>query len=99
MLSKRCRRKGPHLALTGESRGLSRVAVGGLGFLSLYHGELREPLMFPQGSQVSIRVVRGLSGFLWSWCRQLGPHLKLRWETQGSSPALTGILGSLWRFP
>ena len=31
MLSKRCRRKGPHLALTGDSRGLSRVAAGGLG--------------------------------------------------------------------
>ena len=31
MLSRRCRRKGPHVALTGESRGLSRVAAGGLG--------------------------------------------------------------------
>ena len=160
MLSKRCRRKGPHLALTGESRGLSRVAAGGLGssagttgssgslsrclrkvkslfelrgqareysgvtqgesglnshgrgnlkvFLELWqevwvpsscHGDLREPLMLSLGSQESFRVVRGLSGFLSSWCRQLGPHLKLRWETQGSSPALTGILGSLWRFP
>ena len=28
-----CKRKGPHLALTGESPGFSRVAVGGLRFL------------------------------------------------------------------
>ena len=44
--------------MTGESRGFSRVAVGGLGFLSRYHREVREPLVLPQGSQVSIRLVR-----------------------------------------
>ena len=159
MLSRCCRRKEPHLALTGESHGLSRVAAGGLGFLCMYHqelrslscclrevkspfelqgcarecsgvtagesglnlhgrgnlkvflelrqevwvlsschGDLREPLMLSLGSQESFRVVRGLSGFLWSWCRRLGPHVELRRETQGSSPALTGISGSLWRF-
>ena len=58
------------------------------------HGDLREPLMLSLGSQESFRIVRGLSGFLSSWCGQLGPHLELRWETQGSSPALTGISGS-----
>ena len=146
MLSRCCRRKEPHLALTGESHGLSRVAAGGLGFLcmyhqelrslscclrevkspfelqgcarecsgvtagesglnlhgrgnlkvflelrqevwvpSSYHGDLREPLMLSLGSQESFRVVRGLLGFLSSWCRRLGPHLDLRRETQGSS--------------
>ena len=34
MLSRHCRRKGPHLAWMGESRGLSRVVQGGLGFIS-----------------------------------------------------------------
>ena len=58
------------------------------------HGDLREPLVLSLGSQESFRIVRGLSGFLSSWCGRLGPHLELRWETQGSSPALTGILGS-----
>ena len=67
--------------------------------LSSCHGDLREHLMLSLGSQESFRGVRGLSGFLLSWCRGLGPHLELRWETQGSSPALTGISGSLWRFP
>ena len=50
-----------------------------------YHGDLREPLMLFLGSQESFRVVGGLSGFLSSWCRRLGPHLDLRQETQGSS--------------
>ena len=160
MLSRCCRRKGPRLALTGASCGLSRVAARGLGFLSRYHGELREPLVLPQGSQSpfelrgqarecsgvtagelrlnshgrgnlkvflelwqevwvpsschgdvretlmlslgsqeSFQVVRGLSGFLSSWFRRLWPHVELMRETQGSSPALTGISGSLWRFP
>ena len=62
------------------------------------HRELREPFILLLGSQESVRVVKGLSGFLSSWCRGLGPHLELRWETQGSSPALTGNSGFLWRF-
>ena len=68
-------------------------------FPSSCHGDLREPLMLSLGSQESFRGVRGLSGFLLSWCRGLGPHLELRWETQGSSPALTGISGFLQRLP
>ena len=62
-------------------------------------GDLREPLILSLASQESFRVVRGLSGFLSSWCRGLGPHLEWRWETQGSSPVLIWILGFLWRFP
>ena len=54
--------------------------------------------MLSLGSQESFQVARGLLGFLSSWFRQLGPHVELRRETQGSSPALTGISGSLWRF-
>ena len=45
------------------------------------HRDLREPLMLSLGSQESVRVVRGLSGFLSSWYRELGPHLELRRET------------------
>ena len=130
-----------------------------MGFLSRYHGKLREPLVLPQESQVSIRVARASPGvflnhgrvirphFTWkgespcvprvaagsvgslelprgrdgashvvSWksgillsfqgplgiplelVQGLGPHLELRQETQGSSPALTGNSGFLWRF-
>ena len=38
--------KGPHLAMTGEPRGFSRVAAG----FSNYDGEFRLPLVLSQGS-------------------------------------------------
>ena len=51
-------------------------------------------LMLPQESAESMRVVRGLSGFLSSRCRFLSPHQELRQQPQGSSPVLTWIWGS-----
>ena len=38
------------------------------------------------------------SGFLLRCCRRIGPHQKLRWETQCSSPVVTGILEFVSRF-
>ena len=67
-------------AWKGESQGVSRVAQE-VWVTSRCHGDLREPLMLSLGSQESFRVVRGLSGFLSSLCRQLGPHVELRQET------------------
>ena len=96
--SRLCSRKGPHLTLWGESPGFSRVVAGKLGFLSSCDGDLRDPLVLPQESQVSIRVERVLSGFLCSRCKGKGPHLKLTLEPQGSSPVLTWIFGFLWSF-
>ena len=52
--------KGPHLTLRGESPGFSRVAAANLGFLSSYDGELRNLLVWPQESPVSMGVVKGL---------------------------------------
>ena len=94
-LSRCHNRKGPHLTLSVESPGFSRVASGILGFLSSYDGDLREVLVLPQESQVSMWVVRGNSRFLSSWCGGLGDHLELRLEPKGSSPVLTWILGFL----
>ena len=97
-LSKRCSGKGPHPVLRGESPGLSPVRLGNLGFLSSCDGDLRDPLVLPQESQVSIRVERVLSGFLCSRCKGKGPHLNLSLQPQGSSPVLTWISGFLWSF-
>ena len=52
--------------------------------------------MGPLGGPVSTRVTRGPSGFLCTRCRDQGPHLELRPETQGSSPGPTGISVFLW---
>ena len=61
--------KRPHLALRGEFPPFSRVAAANLGFLLSYYGDLRDPLMGPQECPVSMRVARGLSGFLCNRCR------------------------------
>ena len=82
-----CSRNGPHLTMTGEPRGFSRVVVG---FLS-YDVKFREPLVLPQGSPISIRVATGSWGLLSSHCMANRPHLGLCLETLCSSPVLTGI--------
>ena len=84
--------KGPQLGWRGESSGVSRVSAG---FLSSYDGDLRDPLVGPQGGPVSPRVTRGLLRFVCSRCRGRGPHLELRPETPGSSPGPTWISGFL----
>ena len=55
-----CSRKGHHLALRGESPGFSRIVAGNLGFLLTYNGDLRDPLVLPQESQVCMPSARGL---------------------------------------
>ena len=42
-------RKGPHLALRGESPGFSQVATAKLWSLSSYDGDLSDPLMWGSG--------------------------------------------------
>ena len=85
LVSNHCKGKGTHYALRGESRGVSWVVVGSSGFLLSCNYDLREPLLLPQGSLTSFRVLRGTSGLILSHCRQIGCHLNLRCETQGSS--------------
>ena len=96
-LSRRHNGKGPHLTLRGESPDFSQVVAGNLGFLLSYDGDLRDSLVLPQESQVSM-LVRGFSVFLSSCCRVLGPHLELRPEPQVSFPMLTWISEILWSF-
>ena len=92
-----CSGKGPHLALRGESPGLSPVQLGNLGFLSSCDGDLK-PVHVAPGKASFHSSCGGLSRFLSSWCSGLRPYLKLRLEPQGSSPVLTWILGFLWSF-
>ena len=54
--------------------------------------------MLPQESPVSMRVARGLSGFLSSPCQVLDPPLELWQEPKCSPPTLTWILGFLLKF-
>ena len=85
---RRCSGKGPHLAMTGEPHGFSRVAAG----FSSYDGELREPPLWPQGSPVSIRVGRGSAALLSS---QQGnqPQDGLKGKSRGLSRSAAGNPG------
>ena len=96
--SRQFSRKEPHVALSAESPGSSRVSAGKWWFLSSSDGDLRDTLVLPQEIQVSMRVARGLSRYRYRQCRGLCPHLELRLEPQGSSPGLTWISGFLWSF-
>ena len=84
---RRCSGKGPHLVMMGKPRGFSLVVAG----FSSYDVEHREPLVVPQGSPISIQVVRATWELLTSHCRANRPHLGLCPETPCSSPVVTGI--------
>ena len=55
LLLSRCSREGPHLALTGEPRGFSRVLAG----FSSYDVEFRLPLVLAQGSPIFHLICEG----------------------------------------
>ena len=77
----------------GESPFFFQVVAG---FLSSNDGDLRNPLLGPQGSPFSTRVMRGPSGFLCSRCQCRGPHLELRPEPHVSPTGPTWTSGFLW---
>ena len=79
--------------MMGESRGFSRAAAQREGFSSSYDGELREPLVWPQGSPVSIRVERGSLALLWIHCRGIQPQGALKGESRGLSRVAAGNPG------
>ena len=56
-----------------------------MGFSASYDGELREPVMWPQGSPVSIQVGRGSAALLLSHGRGIGPQEALKEESRGVS--------------
>ena len=76
----------------GASRGVSGVAAGGSRFFYRYHGKLRDPLVLPQGSQVSIGVARASPGVLWSHSRGIRPQFT--WK--GESPVFLELRQEVW---
>ena len=61
--------------------------------LSSYDGDLRGPPFWPQERQVYMRIAKGLSGFISSWCRGLSPHVEMMLEPKDSSSVLRWNLG------
>ena len=58
-----------------------------MGFLLTYDRDIKDPLILLQESPLSMRVVRGLSGFLSSRCLVLGTHQELRSNSEFLSSA------------
>ena len=67
--------------------------------LSIYDGDLRDPLWWPQERPVPLKVAGGLSGFLSRRCRGLRHCVESVLEPEDSSPVLTWILGYFWILP
>ena len=61
--------------------------------LTRYNGELREPLLWRQGSQVSMRVARGSASLLSSQGRGIGPHDGLKKDSRCLSRVAAGNPG------
>ena len=93
LLSRSCRKRRPHLGMSAESCVFSRAAARHVGFLSSYDGKLREPLVWPQGSPVSIRVARGTAALLSSPGRGIWPQDVLKGESRGLSRVAAGYPG------
>ena len=62
-------------------------------FLSSNAGEPTKPLMWPQGSSVSIRVAKGSMALLWSRGRGIGPQDASKGEYRGLSGVAAGNPG------
>ena len=67
--------------------------------LSTYDGDLRGPHWFPQESQSTCELLRGLSGFLSHRCQGLRPCVESVTEPEDSSPVQTWILAYFWSLP
>ena len=64
-----------------------------MGFLTRFNRELREPLMWRHGSQVSIRVERGSTSLLSSHGMGIRPQDALKKDSRGLSRVGVGNPG------
>ena len=93
MLSRPCRIRRPSSRDDGVVSWFFSSCVSSLVFFTRYDGEFREPLVWPQGNQVSIRVARGSGSLLSSHGRGIGAQDKLKKDSQGLSRFLAGNPG------
>ena len=78
MLSRPCRKRRPSSRDDGGVSWVFPSCGASVRFLTRYDGELREPLMWRQGSQVSMRMARGSVSLLSSHGRGIRPQNALK---------------------
>ena len=106
LLSRPCRKRRPS---SHDDRGVLLVfssCGASVRFLTRCDGKLREPFVWHQGSQVSMRVARGSASWLSSHGRGLGPRDALKKDSRGLSRVAAGnprfprlLQGTIGNFP
>ena len=82
LLSRPCRKRRPSFHDDGGVPVFSSCGVS-VGFLTRYNGELREPLLWRQGSQVSMCMARGCASLLSSHGSRIGLQDALKKDSRG----------------
>ena len=90
LLSRPCRRRRASSHDDGGISSLLSSCGASVGFLMRYDGGLRDPLVWCQGSQVSMRVVRGNASLLSSHGRGIGIQDALKEDFRGLSRVASG---------
>ena len=90
LLSRPCRKRRPSSHDDGGVSWVFSSWGASVGFLTRYDGELREPLVWHQGSQVSMRVARGNTSLLSSHGRGIGIQDALKEDFRGLSRVASG---------
>ena len=90
LLSRTGRKRRPSSRDDGGVSWVSSGCCAHGGFLTRQDEDLREPLVWCQGSQVSVPVARGSASWLSSHGRGLGPPDALKKDTRGLSGFAAG---------
>ena len=91
-LSRPCRKRRPSSRDVGGVSWFFWSCGASVGFLTSYDRELREPLVWCQGSQVSIRVARGRTSLLSSH----GSGIRAQRNEKGRSRSFSGCGRKPW---
>ena len=92
-LSRPCSKRRPSFRNDGGVSWVFSSCGSIVGLLTRYDGELREPLVWRQGNQISIREARGSASLLSSHGKGIGPEDALRKDSRGLSPVVVGNSG------
>ena len=90
LLSRPCRKRWPSSRNDGGISWVFSSCGASVCFLTRYDGELREPLVWRQGSQVSMPMVRCIVSLLLSHGRGIGPQDALKKDSRGLSLVAAG---------
>ena len=93
LLSRPCRKRRPSFRDDGGVFCVFPSCGASVGFLTRYDEDLREPLVWSQGSQVSMRVARGSASLLSSHGRGIGPQDMFKGHSRGLSRVAAGNPG------